>query len=153
MADRITQLQDAVNAQAENICNSIGILQQSATPSIFPEFDRVGPKPTPPTEDFCQTFATLITKTAKDIDLLIDTLPNEESYPELQEASIKALNTDNTEAAQALEEAVVKGEQLLEQVRTVLRVIAESEQEMRKITSFPSKRSESVCKEEPEDAE
>ncbi|KAF8785179.1 mediator of RNA polymerase II transcription subunit 21-like [Argiope bruennichi] len=153
MADRITQLQDAVNAQAENICNSIGILQQTATPSIFPEFERAGPKPAPPSEDLCQNFATLITRTAKEIDILIDSLPNEESYPELQEASIKSLTADNNEAAQALEEAVVKGEQLLEQVRNVLRVIAESEQEMQKINSFPSKRSEPVVKEEPEDAE
>ncbi|GFW13174.1 mediator of RNA polymerase II transcription subunit 21 [Trichonephila clavipes] len=73
-ADRLSQLQDAVNAQAKNICNSIGVLQQCASPSIFPEFDRVGPKPPQPPEDFCQMFATLISKTAKDIDILIDSV-------------------------------------------------------------------------------
>ncbi|KAF8781884.1 mediator of RNA polymerase II transcription subunit 21-like [Argiope bruennichi] len=139
MADRLTQLQDAVNAQAENICNSIGVLQQCATPSIFPEFDRVGPKPPPPPEDYCQIFANLICKTAKDIDVLIDSLPSEESYPELQEASIKNLNAENIEAARALEELVVKGECLLEQIRKVLSDIAQSEQEMQKISNFPEK--------------
>ena len=28
MADRLTQLQEAVNHQADNLCNSIGIIQQ-----------------------------------------------------------------------------------------------------------------------------
>ncbi|XP_015923567.1 mediator of RNA polymerase II transcription subunit 21 [Parasteatoda tepidariorum] len=132
MADRLSQLQDAVMAQAENICNSIGILQQCATPSHFPEFDRVNPKAPQPPEDFCMTFATLISRTAKDIDVLIDSLPSEESYPELQEASIKRLDEENKEAARRLEESVRKGEILLEQIRKVLCDIAMSELEMQK---------------------
>lgn len=36
-ADRLTQLQEAINAQAENFVNSIGVLQQVAGPSNFPE--------------------------------------------------------------------------------------------------------------------
>ena len=34
--------------------------------------------------DFAHLFATLIARTAKDIDVLIDSLPSEESTPELQ---------------------------------------------------------------------
>ena len=33
MADRITQFQDAVNQQADNMCNSIGVIQQFSKPS------------------------------------------------------------------------------------------------------------------------
>lgn len=139
MADRLSQLQDAVNAQAENICNSIGVLQQCAPPSIFPEFDRVGPKPPQPPDDYCQMFATLICKTAKDIDVLIDSLPSEESFPELQESSIRCLDVENKEAARRLEENVAKGEYLLDQVRKVLCDIAQSQQEMQKINSLQNK--------------
>ncbi|GIY83060.1 mediator of RNA polymerase II transcription subunit 21 [Caerostris darwini] len=139
MADRLSQLQDAVNAQAENICNSIGVLQQCATPSIFPEFDRVGPKPPKPEEDYCQMFATIISKTAKDIDVLIDSLPSEESYPELQEASIKCLDAENKEAARRLEESVSKGEILLEQIRAALCAIAQSQQDFQKNNAFQIK--------------
>ncbi|KAL3199116.1 hypothetical protein MRX96_043986 [Rhipicephalus microplus] len=85
MADRLTQLQDAVNAQADNFCNSIGILQQYAPPSSFPEFEKSVSKPgQQPQEDYPQLFATLIARTAKDIDVLIDSLPSEEASPELQ---------------------------------------------------------------------
>ncbi|PRD31950.1 UNVERIFIED_CONTAM: Mediator of RNA polymerase II transcription subunit 21 [Trichonephila clavipes] len=115
-ADRLSQLQDAVNAQAKNICNSIGVLQQCASPSIFPEFDRVGPKPPQPPEDFCQMFATLI-----------------KSFPELQESSITCLDNENKEAARILEENVVKGEYLLNQIRKVLCDIAQSQLEMQKL--------------------
>ncbi|XP_035221579.1 mediator of RNA polymerase II transcription subunit 21-like [Stegodyphus dumicola] len=139
MADRLSQLQDAVNAQAENICNSIGVLQQCATPSSFPEFDKTGPKPPQPPDDYCQTFATLIAKTAKDIDVLIDSLPSEDSYPELQEASIKRLDEENKEAARRLEEVVLKGEFLLEQIRQALHDIAQSQQEMQRLSGCQAK--------------
>ena len=76
----------AVEQQADNFCNSIGVLQQYAQPSFFPEFEKSKSTPNPPTnqEDFAQLFATLIAKTAKEIDCLIESLPSEESTPELQ---------------------------------------------------------------------
>ena len=86
MAERLTQLQDSVNSQAENFCNSIGILQQFAQPSCFSEFDKSSRNQNvrASTEDYAQLFATLIAKTAREVDLLIDSLPSEESSPELQ---------------------------------------------------------------------
>ena len=87
MADRLTQLQDAVNELAELFCNGVGILQQQAVPGHFPGFDRAGgrtPQHGQPAEDYAQLFATLIGRKTKDIDTLIDSLPSEESSTELQ---------------------------------------------------------------------
>ncbi|CAG9820657.1 unnamed protein product [Phaedon cochleariae] len=87
MADRLTQLQDCINKQAEHFCNSVGILQQFAPPSKFPNFDRSGsltPQQQQSQEDYVQLFTTLIARCAKDIDTLIESLPSEENSTELQ---------------------------------------------------------------------
>ncbi|RWS25765.1 mediator of RNA polymerase II transcription subunit 21-like protein [Leptotrombidium deliense] len=136
MADRLTQLQDYVNQQAENFCNSIGILQQFAPPSFFAEFEKTAknstaaPNSQPNSEDFAQMFATLIARTAKDIDILIDSLPNDESTPELQASHLRRLELENQEAAQRLEETVKRGEKLLEQIQKALQDIAECQLKM-----------------------
>ena len=71
--------------QADNFCNSIGILQQGATPATFPGFDRAGNRtPIQQSDDHAQLFATLTARCAKDIDVLIDSLPSEDSTSELQ---------------------------------------------------------------------
>ncbi|XP_022103884.1 mediator of RNA polymerase II transcription subunit 21-like [Acanthaster planci] len=131
MADRVTQLQDAVNQLAEHFCNSIGVLQQSATPAKFPGFDKQGviqqPEPAQPQEDYTQLFAQLIARTAKDIDVLIDSLPSEESTPELQQASLRQLETENQEAASKLAEVVERGEALLVRIQEALGDIAEAQ--------------------------
>ena len=90
--------------QAENFCNSIGILQQFAPPGKFSGFERSGSQ-TPQQnqqiqEDHAQLFATLIARCAKDIDVLIESLPNEDSSTELQIASLRRLEKENQEAAE-----------------------------------------------------
>ena len=134
--------------QAEHFCNSVGILQLSAIPSKFAGFDRPGtddrissgglktgnsnsnPKvPPPPTEDYAQLFSTLIARTAKDIEQLIDSLPSEESSQELQFQSLKRLEKENQDAAENLEDMVAKGEQLLEKIQKCLADIASSQLE------------------------
>lgn len=136
MTDRLTQLQDAVNCQAENLCNAIGILQQHAPPSPFPEFERLPPSENPeksqqqpqhPTEDYPQMFAQFIVRTAKDIDVLIDSLPSEDSTPELQAACLRRLEMDNQEAATKLEDAVRRCEKLLEKCQSIQREVARSQ--------------------------
>ncbi|XP_005102847.1 mediator of RNA polymerase II transcription subunit 21 [Aplysia californica] len=126
MADRLTQLQDSVTQQAEHFYNSIGILQQFAPSSPFPGFEKPGGKPPspPPQEDYPVLFAKLITRTAKDIDVLIDALPSEDSSTELQVASLQKLEFENQEEAEKLEEIVNRGEKLLKTIQKSLEDIA-----------------------------
>lgn len=71
-----------------------------------------------------QLFATLITRCAKDIDLLIDSLPNDDSSPELQVQSLQILENENRKESEGLEEVVKKGEDLLEKIQAALSEIA-----------------------------
>ena len=91
MADRLTQLQDAVNAQADNLCNSIGILQQTSQPSPLSG----GKGGQPLDTDHTQLFAQMIARTGKDIEVLIDSLPGEESTAELQAAGLTQLEQES----------------------------------------------------------
>lgn len=130
MADRLTQLQDTINQQADHFCNSIGVLQQFSTPSKFANFDRSGsqtPQQNTSQEDYAQLFSTLISRTAKDIDTLIESLPNEDCSQELQVASLQKLEMENREAAEQLEEVVKRGEALLEKVQEALSDIYSSQ--------------------------
>ncbi len=42
MADRLTELQDAINLQAQHLHNAIGVVQQIAQPSFFGELNYNG---------------------------------------------------------------------------------------------------------------
>ncbi|CAH0384620.1 unnamed protein product [Bemisia tabaci] len=135
MADRLTQLQDAVNQQAEHFCNSIGILQQMAPPSKFSGFDRSGSQTPQQQDDYPHMFAILIARCAKDIDVLIESLPSDDSSPELQVASLRRLEQENQSAAEQLEEVVRKGEALMEQIQAALSDIAQRQLEMQQLVN------------------
>lgn len=92
-SENFSKLFELSPQQAENFCNSIGVLQMHAKPSYFNEFEKSKqnqPANGAQQEDFAQLFAKLIVKTAKDIDVLIDSLPSEESTPELQVNLVKS---------------------------------------------------------------
>ena len=129
MADRVSQLQDALNELANHFCNSIGILQQTAQPSQFTGFEKEDNDPKQDKvanqEGHAKLFAALIARTAKDIDFLIDSLPSEECSTELQIASLDKLERENEEAADKLQQAVKKGEAVLEMLQNALKIMAE----------------------------
>lgn len=124
-----TQLQDALNSLADQFCNAIGVLQQCAPPASFSNIQTSINKDQPPnpTEEYAQLFAALIARTAKDIDVLIDSLPSEESTAALQAASLYQLEEENHAAAARLEEVVYRGDMLLEKIQSALADIAQSQ--------------------------
>jgi len=141
MTDRLTQLQDAVNHQAENFCNAIGILQQASPPTKFPPergtTNAAPPNSTPDNQNYSLMFATMIARTAKDIDHLIESLPSEESSHELQLASLRRLEQENVDATQKLKEIIDRGEKLLEKLQGALSDISKSQMDMQR-TQFIS---------------
>ena len=78
-------------------------------------------------------FAQLIARTAKDIEVLIESLPNEESSTELQSASLQKLEEENLEAANKLEEVVKQGEATLKEIQAALHDIAQAQLDMQRL--------------------
>lgn len=98
-----------------------------SSPSKFDGFDKQpGKSPSEvPQEDYALTFAKLISRTAKDVDTLIDSLPSEESSLKVQLESLRRLEAENQEEARKLEEVVSHGQHLLDRVQEALRDIAQ----------------------------
>ena len=74
----------------------------------------------------------MIARTGKDIEVLIDSLPGEESTAELQAAGLRELEQESEVAGEQLRQTVKQGEQLLSSLqvpqRTVLTLIAGASQ-------------------------
>ncbi|XP_012373820.1 mediator of RNA polymerase II transcription subunit 21-like [Dasypus novemcinctus] len=124
MADQLTQLQDAVNS-LETV---YGVLQQCGPPASFSNIQTAINKDQPgnPTEEYAQLFAAQIAQTAKDFDVLIDSLSSEESTAALQAASLYKLEEENHETATCLEDVVYRGDMLLEKIQRALADIEQS---------------------------
>ncbi|TNN16591.1 Mediator of RNA polymerase II transcription subunit 21 isoform 1 [Schistosoma japonicum] len=136
MADRLTELQDAINLQAENLCNAIGVIQQVAQPSFFSDFNWASRSVKPeyqafiqsqPTDDIARSFAVAISATAKQLDTLIGALPEEEASADIQRATVhKLLEGYRTEGAK-LARITTKLESRLAEVRRCLTAIAQTQ--------------------------
>ncbi|CDS38069.1 Mediator of RNA polymerase II transcription [Echinococcus multilocularis] len=140
MADRLTELQDAINLQAENLGNAVGVIQQLAQPSLFRELNHNGRREkewasnpefqallqSQSQEDNAHKFAVTIATTAKQIELLINSLPAEEASLELQDEVTRQLLSDYRKESAKLVHLITKSFQTrLSKVRQLLSKIAE----------------------------
>ncbi|CAF0935089.1 unnamed protein product [Rotaria sordida] len=133
MSDRLTQLQDVVNLLADHLCNATGVLQETARPSRFGNFEQNSSTTNSNVDnngdDYSQLFATLITRTTSELVALIDSLPTipstEDDLTE-QHAQLELLEQENIEAAAKLEQTTELAEYLLEQVQTCLQSLSQA---------------------------
>ncbi|GMR29956.1 hypothetical protein PMAYCL1PPCAC_00151 [Pristionchus mayeri] len=128
MSDRLTQLQECINEQAGQFCNSIGVLQGSAAPCGFDTNKEMQDEP------YCDLYASLIARTAKDIEIFIDSIPIEENMNDLNKEELAEANEKRKELRVNLEDAVTDGEELVLHLREKLDQIAKVQ-----ISSRPSK--------------
>ena len=144
MSDRLSQLQDFVNDLAIHMCNSIGVLHESAPPSSFDDAETRSTTPRPDAAEFgaqktesrrnIELFSSLITRTFKNIDTLIDSLPSEESTSSLQAATLQKIQTENQAEAERLRNFVEKGEQIHDRIQAALDDIADTQLDARRLT-------------------
>ncbi|KAL7054245.1 hypothetical protein AAHC03_026250 [Spirometra sp. Aus1] len=138
MADRLTELQDAVNLQAQNLCNAVGVIQQVAQPSFFPELNWTARASRPEYQalfpdqsqqgDIAFNFASAIAATAKQIEILINSLPGEEVSLELQdEANRRHIRDYRVESAKLVQLITHGFQHRLSAVRRLLSRIAETQ--------------------------
>jgi len=137
MSDRLTQLQDAVNDLALQLCNSVGVLQETAPPSTFGDMDSRTSTPKPENDkkenDHIGVFSTMITRTIKNIDTLVDSLPSEESSTQLQTATLQTVHLENQKEAEKLRQFVDKAEKLQTKIQEALADIADTQLASRRV--------------------
>ena len=133
MSDRLTQLQDVVNLLADHLCNATGVLQETARPSRFGNFEQNSSATNANVDnngdDYSQLFATLITRTTTELVALIDSLPaipSTENDLIEQHAHLELLEQENIEATNKLEQTTELAEYLLEQVQTCLQSLSQA---------------------------
>ncbi|CAF2628183.1 unnamed protein product [Rotaria sp. Silwood2] len=133
MSDRLTQLQDVVNLLADHLCNATGVLQETARPSRFGNFEQNSSTTNSNVDnsgdDYSQLFATLITRTTSELVALIDslpTIPSTEDDLTQQHRQLELLEQENIEATAKLEQTTELAEYLLEQVQTCLQSLSQA---------------------------
>ena len=133
MSDRLTQLQDVVNLLADHLCNATGVLQETARPSRFGDFEQNSSSTTTNVDnngdDYSRLFATYITRTTSELVALIDSLPTipstEDDLAE-QHGQLELLEQENIAATARLEQTTELAEYLLDQVQTCLQSLSQA---------------------------
>ncbi|KAI6175577.1 Mediator of RNA polymerase II transcription subunit 21 [Aphelenchoides bicaudatus] len=119
MADRITQIQDRINDLANFMCNAIGVLQATAKPCNFREHNQELAE-----EPNADLFAQHIARTAKDIDILIDSLPTDDKSTEELDRELVNLDAQHTTHGEELETVTKDAEKMISSIQDFLGEIA-----------------------------
>ncbi|PIO76212.1 mitosis protein DIM1 [Teladorsagia circumcincta] len=119
MSDRLTQLQDLVNELASFMTNAIGVLQATAPPC---DFDRCNPELEEETN--CQLFAAHIARTAKDVEVLIDSFPIDDTGNGDTVEQLLQVDAERSKVARELECIVADGEDLVQRIQRRLADVA-----------------------------
>ncbi|KAI8881931.1 hypothetical protein K501DRAFT_222162 [Backusella circina FSU 941] len=127
--DRLTQLQNSIDAMARMFTNSIYYVhEKSAMVELNSELPVSNPKvladdPQVFQDNIKELVSDLVKKT-KEVDTLIEALPGIKDTEEEQVDILKKLEEDNKEANQEYEEAVKELESVKNQISQALRMIA-----------------------------
>lgn len=121
MSDRVSQLQKCINMLADTFCNSIGVLQNTATPADVTS-----------SQSLLEVYSGLISRTAQDIDTILQSLPTEELSVEEQTRRLIDTIESNKANAEILRNTVNEGEMMLQKIRNAQKRIADLQLDMLK---------------------
>uniref|UniRef100_A0A1I7YLC0 Mediator of RNA polymerase II transcription subunit 21 n=1 Tax=Steinernema glaseri TaxID=37863 RepID=A0A1I7YLC0_9BILA len=121
MADSLTQIQDLINDLANFMCNSIGVLQSVAPPCPINEVTEDLQQ-----EEQSQNFASGIARIAKDIEILADSLPFDDSDSKASTAKkLMELDKERVESLEDLEKVAKMGDEMVKKITSRLIDIAQ----------------------------
>ena len=130
MADRITQLQQAIHLLSEHFYNSVGLLQQIAGSVNDPSTGRS--ERNQEASQLAVEFSDKISRTSYDIYTIIDSLPTRELTPEVQsQRRLEAIDRNDL-IAQQLKSSVIEGKAMLVKIRNAQKRISDLELDMLK---------------------
>lgn len=116
------------------MCDSIGVLGQQAPAAAISDFEKVSPTNLQYNADeLVKNYCNDIFRAAKDINVIVDTLPSEDSTVEQQAEYLRKMEADNLQEAQKLRVLIEQGEKGLNKLQEALVDIAQSQLEARKI--------------------
>ncbi|KAK4509494.1 uncharacterized protein ATC70_007846 [Mucor velutinosus] len=130
--DRLTQLQDAIDAMARMFTNSIYYVHEKSgmaelnkgIPVAQPKIQADKPEVF---QDNMKELASDLVKKAKEIDALIEVLPGVQQTEEEQINLLKSLEEENRIANEEYEAAVKEMELVKQQINQSLRAIADEQ--------------------------
>ncbi|KAI8580911.1 hypothetical protein K450DRAFT_235185 [Umbelopsis ramanniana AG] len=130
--DRLTQLQDAVDAMARMFTNSIYYVhEKSAMAALSDNIPVIHPKvQADPPDIFQQNMKELVSdivKKGQEIDRLIEALPGISRTEEEQIEQLSLLEEENAKANQEYEKAVADTESLMAEITQALRRITDEQ--------------------------